>query len=381
MKRPSEFVTDSLLALPVGCIVALLWSNTAPESYYRTSHALAFIVNEVGLAFFLAIVFKEVVEATLPGGALHPWRRAALPMVAALGGVAVPLAIYLWFLRFLGEPMLRTGWVVTCAVDIIASYIIGRMIFGRRTEISFLLLLAISMNAIGIAVLAGWHPMGDARPLLGLTLMVAALGSAAFMRLRKVRHFWPYVLVSGVLSWWAFFVSGVHPALALIPIMAFMPHAARDAGLFVDRPPQAHDALTSFERWWRLPVQGVLLLFGLVNAGLPIHGNDAGMWAVPVAVLIGRPIGVALATVLGMAAGFHMPTHLGWRDITVIGFISSVGLSMALFFATASMPMGPVLLQLKGGALLTVIGAGLAFGAARLLGVGRFAPPKRLPEA
>lgn len=381
MKRPSEFVTDSLLALPVGCILALLWSNTAPESYFRTSHALAFFVNEIALAFFLAIVAKEVVEATLPGGALHPWRRAALPVVAAIGGAAVPLAVYLMFLRVLGEPMLRTGWVVTCAVDITASYIIGRMIFGRRAEISFLLLLAISMNAIGIAVLAGWHPISDAHWPLGFGLMLAAVGAAAVMRRRKVRNFWPYVLIPGVLSWWAFFVSGVHPALALVPVMPFMPHAARDAGLFVDPAPQAHDALTSFERWWQLPVQGVLLLFGLVNAGVPFQGNDAGMWAVPVAVLIGRPIGVVVAAAIGVAAGLHLPAHLRWRDVTVIGFISSVGLVMALFFATAAMPMGPLLLQLKAGALLTVAGAGLAYGAARLLGAGRFSTPTRPPEA
>jgi hypothetical protein len=54
---------------------------------------------------------------------------------------------------------------------------------------------------------------------------------------------------------------------------------------------------------------------------------------------------------------------------------------MALFFATAAMPMGPLLLQLKAGALLTVSGAGLAYGAARLLRVGRFSAPKRPPEA
>lgn len=372
MRRPSEFVIDSMLALPLGCLIALVWSNTRPESYYRMSHALAFFVNEIALAFFLAIAAKEVVEATVPGAELHPWRRAALPMIAAVGGVAVPVAVYVYFLRALGEHMLGPAWVIVCAVDISASYIIGRMIFGRRAEISFLLLLSISMNVIGLAVLAVLHPIGDGNWPAGLALMAVALGAAFALRRQHVRSFWPYVLGPGVLSWGALFIAGIHPALALVPIMPFLPHARHDAGLFVDPAPQLHDALTNFARFWLLPIQGVLLLFGLVNAGLPLGGEEVGMWAVPAAVLIGRPIGVMLATAIGVAAGLRLPKHLSWQDVPVIGCITSVGLVMALFFAASAMPLGPLQLQLKMGALLTVIGAGVAFAAARLLRVGRF---------
>lgn len=372
MKRPSEFVIDSMLALPLGCLIALVWANTLPETYYRMSHALAFFVNDIALAFFLAIVSKEVVEATVPGAELHPWRRAMLPMFAAFGGVAVPLIVYVLFLRTLGEQMLIAAWVVVSAVDISATYIVGRMIFGRRAEISFLLLLAISMNVIGLAVLAVLHPIGGANWPEGLALMIAAIGSAWGMRRQHIRTFWPYVIGPGVLSWAALYVAGVHPALALVPIMPFLPHSRHDAGLFVDPAPQAQDALTRFERFWRLPVQGALLLFGLVNAGVPLTGQEAGMWALPVAVLIGRPIGVLLATAIGVGVGLRLPKNLRWRDVPVIGCISSVGLVMALFFAAAAMPTGPLQLQLKLGALLTVLGAGVAFAAARLLRVGRF---------
>jgi len=84
--RVSGFVVDYLLALPIGCVAALVWANTFPDSYYRFAQAIAFAVNDVGMVFFLALITKEVAEATLPGGALHPWRRAALPVVAAIGG-------------------------------------------------------------------------------------------------------------------------------------------------------------------------------------------------------------------------------------------------------------------------------------------------------
>jgi hypothetical protein len=60
----SGFVVDYLLALPIGCLAALVWANTLPDSYYRFAHAIAFAVNDVGMVFFLALITKEVVEAT-----------------------------------------------------------------------------------------------------------------------------------------------------------------------------------------------------------------------------------------------------------------------------------------------------------------------------
>src|ERR1700704_519950 len=105
--RVSGFVVDYLLALPIGCAAALLWANTRPDSYFQFAHATAFLVNDVGFAFFFALITKEVAEATLPGGALHPWRRAALPVAAAAGGVGGAIARYLAVLQNIGEPMLE----------------------------------------------------------------------------------------------------------------------------------------------------------------------------------------------------------------------------------------------------------------------------------
>jgi NhaA family Na+:H+ antiporter len=219
---------------------------------------------------------------------------------------------------------------------------------------------------------AVFQPAGDAHPVVGLGLMVIAVGAAAALRRGRVKSFWPYLLGPGTLSWCALFLGGVHPSLALAPIIPFFPHGRRDPGLFVEPAPQAHDTLTRFERWWRLPVEGVLLLFGLVNAGVPLHGLEAGMWAIPIAA-VGRPIGIVAAAGLAIAAGLHFPNRVGWRELVVVGCTASIGLVFALFFATAVMPLGPVLLEMKMGALVTIAGAGLAFGVARWLRVGRFA--------
>jgi NhaA family Na+:H+ antiporter len=374
--RGSELISDYLLALPLGCLTGLLWANTRPESYFHFAQALAFPVNDVGIVFFFALITKEVVEATVPGGALHPWRRAALPVVAAIGSSGVAIGCYLAFLQSIGEPMLVSGWVVACAIDVPGTYIVARLIFGRHPAVPFLLLLAISADAVGLAWLAVLHPIGDVHPAIGIGLMATALVSASVLRRRGVGSFWLYLLGPGTLSWCALFLSGIHPALALVPIIPFLPHARHDAGLFVDQAPQAHDTLTLFERWWRLPVQGALLLFGLVNAGVPLHGLESGMWAVSVAAL-GRPIGIVAASGVGIGLGLRLPQRVGWRELVVVGCTASIGLVFALFFATAVMPTGPLLLEMKTGAILTVGGGGLAFAVAWLLHVGRFTPEGR----
>ena len=371
-RRASVFVLEYLLALPVGCAAALAWANTGPESYYRFAHATAFVVNDIGMVFFFALITKEVAEATLPGGALHPWRRAALPVVAAIGSVLVSIAIYLAVNHYFGEHMLEDGWVAACAIDIPGSYVIARLIFGRHPAVPFLLLLAIAADGIGLAAVAVLHPVGDAHPVIGLFLMVAALGGAAVLRHRRVKSFWLYLLGPGVVSWTALFVGGVHPALALVPIVPFFPHGRRDRGLMVEPLPQAHDTLTMFERWWQLPVEGVILLFGLVNAGVPLHGLEEGMWAIPIAAL-GRPFGIAAAVGIAISAGLHLPLRVGWREVLVVGCTATIGLVFALFFAAAVMPLGALLLEMKMGALITIAGGGLAFAVARVLTVGRFA--------
>src|SRR5262249_49516809 len=94
LPRLWEFALEHLLLLPVGASIALVWANAAPESYYRVTYAIAFAVNDVAMVFFFALVTKEVVEATAPGGVLYPWRRASLPAIAALAATALSALIH-----------------------------------------------------------------------------------------------------------------------------------------------------------------------------------------------------------------------------------------------------------------------------------------------
>jgi NhaA family Na+:H+ antiporter len=372
--RPAlAFAVDHSLALPFSAIIALAWANLAPSSYSRVAHTLEFPVNDVAMALFFGLAAKEVVEATAPGGALHTWRRAALPVIAAVGGMGAPALLYVACAYLFAQPHLVRGWAIPCATDIAFSYLVVKAIFRRHPAIPFLLLLAVADDALGLIVLVMFYPTRELHLVAGALLMAAAIAIGVGLRRSGTRSFWPYVAVAGSVSWTAFFVGGLHPALALVPVVGLMPHAARDPGLFVAAPPGARDTLSQFEHWLKLPVQAVLFLFGLVNAGVPLRMFGDATWAVLLSIIAGKPIGIALAVAIAVTAGLRLPPRFGWRDVVVVGCAAGIGFTVALFFATAAFPAGPVLDQAKLGALLSVSAAVVALAAAAALRVGRYA--------
>jgi Na+:H+ antiporter, NhaA family len=370
--RLSRFAIEHLLLLPLGAAIALVWANTSAESYYRFAYAVGFAVNDVAMVFFFALMAKEVVEATAPGGVLHPWRRAWLPVIASIGATLIPAVIYLRVVDLLDEPALRIAWLVPFATDIALSYFIARIIFRRDPVIPLLLLLAIASDAFGFLALALFDPTLELHLASGALMMAAAIALAIVLRRARMKSFWPYLLGPGAIAWFALFWSGLHPALALVPIMPFLPHARRDPGFFVDALPDAKDTLSRFEIWWRYPAQIALFFFGLVNAGVSFHALELGTLGLPIAVIVGKPLGVLLASWVALAAGLHLPLRVGWRELVVVGFIAAIGFSIGLFFAAALLPPGQLRAETSMGVLLSLAGAPLALGTARLLRVGRY---------
>jgi Na+:H+ antiporter, NhaA family len=368
-----EFAVEHLLLLPAGAAIALIWANLLPESYYRFSYAIAFAVNDVGMAFFFALMTKEVVEATAPSGVLHPWRRALLPVIAAIAATTLSALFHVQMVTTLDEPALIVAWPVTFATDLAFSYFVARIICGRHPIIPFVLLLGIASDTLGGVAIAAFHPTVVHHFTKGGMVLALALGLAMALRRARATSFWPYLLIAGSLSWFAFWWSGLPPALGLMPIMPFLPHAARDPGFFVDASPDAKDTLSRFEVWWRHPSQIALFYFGLVNAGVAFHSLEPGTWGLPLAVLVGKPLGVLIGAGTALAAGLHLPLSLGWRELLVVGFIAAIGFGVGLFFCTALLPPGQLHSETSMGVLLSLAGAPLAFAAARLLRVGRFA--------
>jgi Na+:H+ antiporter, NhaA family len=368
--RLGRLVLDNYLLLVIGTVAALLWANLHPATYEPLAHALHFPVNDIGMAFFFALATKEVIEATLPGGALASPREAGVPLLAAVGGMAVPAALYSAQVTLADAPALMPGWAIPCATDIAFSYMAARLIFPKdHPAIPFLLLLAIADDALGLILLAVFYPTGPLSPLVFVALMLPAVGAAFWLKRRRVRSFWAYVVVGGGLSWAALFLGGFHPALALVPILPLMPHHTRDLGLFNPDEHGLPDTMNRFEHWWHVPVQVILLLFGLANAGVGFSSAGPGTWIVLSSLVIGKPLGIVLMTVLGVALGLRTPGGLRYVHVAVLGAAAGIGFTVALFFATAAFPPGAILDEVKMGALLSFVAFPVAVLWGRLSGL------------
>jgi len=358
--------------LLAGTLAAVVWANVDFATYDAVAHPLHFWVNDVGMVFFFALAAKEVFEATLPGGVLSSGRHAALPLMAAVGGMAAPAAIFAGLTLTLGPTALLRGWAIPCATDIAFSAMVARAIFPKgHPAIPFLLLLAIADDALGLLILALFYPSGPLSFAALFGLMTAAVLLAFWLRRRRTRSFWPYVLGPGALSWAGLYWGGFHPALALVPIVPFIPAGPRDLGLFVRREDRQPYPLDEFEHWLAKPVQFVLLLFGFANAGVPFAQIGPGTYYVLAALLIGKPAGILLFSIGSRVLGARLPSGLMVRDLAVVGIVASIGFTVSLFFATAAFPGGPALAETKMGALLSFAAAPLALLASRLLGGAR----------
>jgi Na+:H+ antiporter, NhaA family len=365
----ARHLLNRFLLLPLGAVIALVWANSYAESYFTFTSKLAFAVNEIGMAFFFALATQEIVEAVMPGGALHTWRRWGLAVVAATGGIVGSVAVYLTYVALSYEAVLTTAWPIACAIDVAAAYYLLKAVMPRSAALPFALVVGIATDAFGILVVAPRYPT-LAIHSSGAVLLLLAIGLAGLLRTIGVRAFWPYLSICGTISWLAFFWAGLHPAFALVPIVPFLPHEPRRLDLFADPPDD--DAIHHFEHEWHALVQVVLFFFGIVNAGVLLRGFDTGSVAMIAAALVGRPVGILAAVGLALLAGLHLPRHLGWRELVVVALATSSGFTIALFFATGVVAIGPVRAQVTIGALATGAGLLLALGAARLLRVGRF---------
>ncbi|HMF61769.1 MAG TPA: Na+/H+ antiporter NhaA, partial [Vicinamibacterales bacterium] len=183
--RALRFAVEHYLVVPLGVAVAVIWANTAAESYYETAEGLAFVVNDIGMAFVLAFLMQEVVEAMLPGGTLHPWRRGALPVIAAAGGTLGAIAVYQAVVSAGDQPVLALWWPIATAVDIAVGFLVARSIFGRHAAVTFLLLLIIASDTIGLILVSQRYPVGAVYPS-ALALIVCAVAAAVGLRRARV---------------------------------------------------------------------------------------------------------------------------------------------------------------------------------------------------
>lgn len=366
--------------LILGVIIALFMANSAPSLYETLIHHrffglpalnLQFLANEVFMVLFFGIAAKEIVEACLPNGALNPIKKAVNPLLGTLGGVIGPIAVFFLLTHLFGYTELNRGWGIPTATDIALAWLAARLVFGaRHPAVNFLLLLAIVDDAIGLGIIALFYGDPLAPVQIGALIYVGlAMGIAYIMRKWDIRYWELYVAIPGVVAWYGLHEAHLHPALALVFIVPFMPTDKKDHGLFVEKERSGSllSPLQKFEHTLKKGVEIGLFFFAFANAGVALESVSGITWIILTALVLGKAIGVTLFSGLGILCGIPLPEGMSWKHLPVVGLIAGMGLTVALFVSSAAYTgelayaQGPA----KMGALLSVVGLALAWGVSK----------------
>lgn len=381
------------IPLLVGVVAALFAANFAHGWYEHAVHwkpfgdlavfghelTLHFLVNDIFMVLFFGIAAKEITESCLPGGSLNPPRKAINPLMATVGGIVGPILVFILGLIACFEVgiydpakvdfnALARGWGVPTATDIALAWLVARMVFGKgHPAVAFLLLLAVADDAVGLGIIAIFY--GDpstpaAHAYLGLVLL--GMGVTYGLRRMGVQQ-WPvYILTAGPISWCGLMLAHLHPALALAVVVPFLPAPSRDTGLYVDEDEvdqmgeQAaaeshteHSPLHLFEHQRKSTVDFGLFFFAFCNAGVVLASIGPMTWLILGALVIGKTAGVTFMGLLARRLGFPLPAGMGVGDLVMAGFIAALGLTVALFVATAAFNDPALQGQAKMGALFS----------------------------
>ncbi|MRR56008.1 MAG: sodium:proton antiporter [Deltaproteobacteria bacterium] len=378
MKRQINMLREFSIPLIAGVLAAVFWVNLDPEGYANFNHghffgplSFHFVANELFMVLFFGIAAVEITQSCLPGGDLNPLKKALNPLFATFGGVAGPVLVYFLLNWSLGSPTLANGWGIPTATDIAFAWLAARLIFGDgHPVISFLLLLAIADDAIGLAIIAIFYPDPSvpAEPLW-LLLTVAAMLTAYLLRRGQAKSYWPYLLLGGVPSWIGLHHAHLHPALALVFIVPFLPHPPQETKHIFEEDPGDLSTLSRFEHEWKIIVDFGLFMFGLANAGVQLSGFGAATWIVLGSLIIGKTLGIFFMGYLAQLFGFPLPEGMGRRELLVAGVIAGIGFTVALFVAGEAFADPGIQGAAKMGAMLSILAFPLAAIIGRLLAV------------
>lgn len=291
-------------------------------------------INDGLMAVFFFLIGLELKREVLEGH-LSSWRRASLPAIAALGGMAVPALFYAALNR--GDAQAMRGWAIPTATDI--AFALGVLsLLGNRVPAAlkaFLLSVAIFDDLGAIIVIALFYTA----ELSLLSLLVASAVTAALAGLNRfgVTRSAAYVVL-GVVLWVAMLKSGVHATLAGVLLALFIPMKTRSG----------QSLLTGLEHTLHPWVAfAVLPLFAFANAGIPLLGLTLAdtLHPVPLGIalglVIGKPLGVMLSCWLAVRLRVaDLPDQVGYRQLWGAALLCGIGFTMSLFIASLAFEQG-----------------------------------------
>ncbi|MBD3924392.1 Na+/H+ antiporter NhaA [Nocardioides cavernae] len=399
------------ILLLLAAAAALIWANSPWSSSYdalwhthltldvgplHLDESLQHWVNDALMVIFFFVVGLEI-KYELVNGDLRDPRTAALPIIAAVGGMVVPAGIYL----ALNPPGSAgsAGWGIPMATDI--AFAVGVLgVLGRRIPSAarlFLLTLAIVDDIGAILVIAVFYT-GD----LSLTWLAIALGLLGLMVVARMLRIWSIVVyaVLGVGVWFALLESGVHATLAGVAIGLLAPatpllkeEVAREfaARALEDRLLDAdelarlrfllQESVSVVERLISAlhPVSAyvVLPVFALANAGVELGAigevltQPVGLGIV-LGLVLGKPIGIVATSFVAVRLGIaKLPEDTPWSMVVGLGAVAGIGFTVSIFIAGLSFPSADLLTEeakiaiLLASLIAAVVGVVLLLAATR----------------
>ncbi|NEW42666.1 Na+/H+ antiporter NhaA [Nocardia cyriacigeorgica] len=380
----TETVGGTLLL--IAAAVALLWVNSPWGDAYKTMTDTVLAIPPLHLELTLADWTKDGLLAVfffvaglelkreLVVGELADRKRAALPIIAAVGGVATP-AIIAYVVGF-GVPGMDRGWAIPVATDIAFALAVLAMT-GSRIPASarvFLLSLAVVDDLLAIVLIAVLFTTG-----LAILWLLAAIGCfagwwlAQHKRIRTPLVYIPLALV----AWYALHEAGIHPTLAGVG-MGLLTRVRKDPGEF-EAP------ATRWEHTFQPISAGLCVpLFALFASGVPLNGKVFGelftdrlALAIILGLLVGKTVGIMGSSWVAIRLGIaKRPAHLGYRDMFALSVLGAIGFTVSLLVAELALDDEAAVELAKAAVLVTSMAASLA-GSALLLRRGRVHQARR----
>ncbi len=371
--NPAAFVREFLrieaaggILLCIAGVLALAWANSAAGGLYLNlletplavqlgpvgiAKPLLLWINDGLMAIFFLLVGLEIKREIIDGELSSP-SKAALPAIAAIGGMAAPAAVYValnW-----GDSATLRGWAIPAATDI--AFAVGVLsLLGRRVPSClkvFLLALAILDDLGAIVIIAFFYTEN----LSVGSLMLAAGGLIGLVALNRagVRRIAPYVLL-GVVVWVCVLKSGVHATLAGVALAFAIPLRTGE------EPSPLHRLERMLHPW---VTYGILPLFAFANAGVSlIEVAPADLFqpvplGIALGLFLGKQVGVMGATLAAVRLGWaSLPAGATWSQFYGVALLTGIGFTMSLFIGTLAFPDpaygAPVRIGVLGGSLLS----------------------------
>ena len=394
------------ITLIVFTILALVWANSPwSGSYYHLlhtefkisiggfsfSHSLQHIVNDAFMCVFFFIIGLELKREFADGELKNP-KSAALPILAAIGGMIVPALL---FLTINDSPQSKGGWGIVMATDI--AFAVGVMaLLGSRisNELKiFLLTLAVVDDIGAILVIAIFYSTEIGFASLGYSLLV--VGIMIFLYRLGVRNLFAFSVLF-VISWFFMLDSGIHSTIlgVIVGLLApATPDYSRDS--FAQRlktlkerffdaleNDDHHEKTVALKRMSTLSFQSmsmlerleiffhpwnifyVLPLFALFNAGFEPNMDiaESGLSiAIALSLVVGKLIGVTLFSYIGLWSRVaNFPKDVGFVDILGVGLLAGIGFTMSIFVSTLAFADEILIAEAKSGIFIASLFSGVA---------------------